>query len=86
MLYFILQWAVREKEISNDKAFSHSYPTMASSSQTQGTSIKTDQGSDVLDGEEHVHIANNNAAGGKKITWIFVGGTILPCGNKRGVR
>ena len=74
MLYFILQWAVREKEISNDKAFSHSYPTMASSSQTQGTSMKTDQGSDVLDGEEHVHIANNNAAGGNKNNMDLCGG------------
>lgn len=36
---------------------------MASSSQAQGTSMKTDRGSDVLDGEEHVHIANNNSAG-----------------------
>lgn len=25
--------------------------------------MKTDRGSDVLDGEEHVHIANNNSAG-----------------------
>ena len=41
--------------------------------------MKTDRGSDVLDGEEHVHIANNNSAGKiKKKTWIFVGGTILP--------
>ena len=39
---------------------------MASSSQAQGTSMKTHHGSDVLDGEEHVHIANNNEAGGKK--------------------
>lgn len=30
---------------------------------TQGTSMKTDHGPDVLDAEEHVHIANNNAAG-----------------------
>jgi len=27
--------------------------------------MKTDHGSDVLDGEEHVHIANNSAAGKK---------------------
>lgn len=47
--------------------------------------MKTHHGSDVLDGEEHVHIANNNEAGGKKNkTWIFVGGTISPCGDKRG--
>ena len=30
--------------------------------------MKTHHGSDVLDGEEHVHIANNNEAGGKKKT------------------
>lgn len=47
--------------------------------------MKTDRGSDVLDGEEHVHTANNNSAGKiRKKKWIFVGGTILPCGDKRG--
>lgn len=74
MLYFMLQWTVREKEISNDcPLHSHiSTQPWAPQSQALCTTVKTDYGSYVLDGEEHVHITDNNMAGEK--TWTLRGG------------
>lgn len=74
MLYFMLQWTVREKEISNDcPLHSHiSTQPWAPQSQALCTTVKTDHGSYVLDGEEHVHITDNNMAGEK--TWTLRGG------------
>lgn len=67
----MLQWAVREIEISNDcPLHAHiSIQPWPPYSQVQCTSVKTDHGCDILDEEEHVHRANNILE--EKNIWIF---------------
>ena len=61
MLYFMLRWAVREIEISNGCPLHAHISTQPWPLQSQVLciSMKTDHGSDFLDGEEHVHRVNN---------------------------
>ena len=69
MLYFMLQWTVREKEISNDCPLRSHISTQPRPPQSQAlcTTVKTDHGSYIFDGEEHVHVADNNMAGEKNM-------------------
>lgn len=68
MLYFALQWAVREIEIRNgcplhSRMYTQPWPPQ---SQASCTSVTIDPGSDILGGDEHTHTANNSMAEEKK--------------------
>lgn len=68
MLYFMLQWAVREIEISNDcprhsGIYIQPWPPQ---SLVLCTCVKTGHGTDTFAGHEYTHIANNNMVEGGK--------------------
>lgn len=80
MLYFMLQWAVREIEISNDwprhsGIYIQPWPPQ---SLVLCTCVKTHHGTDTFAGDECLHIVNNNMAGGEETRGSLKNSNIVP--------